>query len=553
MEAVLTFLGRLHPVIVHLPIGILLLALLLEALSARGAKGLSGKTFEGGRSGGGSREKEETFEGGRSGGGSREKEETFEGGRSGGGSREKEETFEGGRSGGGTSGGGLREKEEDLSGGSKWAVLKPAADLALGLGVVAAVCSCCTGYLLFLSGDYDPTLVTTHLWLAVSLTLVSGALYFLIRGKPMVPLTRGLSVAVLLLIFFTGHWGGSLTHGPGYLTTDLVAGPPAPMLRPVADVQAAVLYTELVQPVLHDNCYGCHSGGHVKGGLRLDGPDAIRKGGKDGPVIVAGNAVSSLLIKRILLPLDDEQHMSPKEKPQLTKAEVKLLQWWIQTGASFEAPAGRLPQDGDVRAMLAAFHEGTAGPVNGAAIVLNVADSDMPATPVAPAPAEAIRRLERVGAVVLPIANGSNYLNISFGGDTVGAGAWAALAMVKQQLAELRCSGIPVGDSIVTIAAGCPQLVRLRLDHTAITGKNLGSLRGLSHLRYLDVASTKVRADDVLALRGMTGLRSIYLYDTGVMPGDWGGLRAAFPHTLLDSGGYRLPFLTSDTAVVRKP
>ena len=471
MGAVLTFLGRLHPVIVHLPIGILLLALLLEALCGR----------------------------------------------------------------------------------SKWAAVKPAADLALGLGVLAAVISCCTGYILSQNGDYDPALVTTHLWLAVSLTLVSGALYFLLRGRPMVAWTRGLAVAVLLLIFFTGHWGGSLTRGPGYLTTDLVAGPPEPMLRPVADVQGAVVYTQLVQPVLHDNCYGCHSGGHVKGGLRLDGPEAIRKGGKDGAVVVAGNVGSSLLIKRVLLPIDDEHHMSPKEKPQLTKAEINLLKWWIQTGASFDAPAGRLPQDGDVRAMLAAFHEGTAGPVSGASIVLNVADSDMPSTPVAPAPAEAIRRLEGAGALVLPIGKGSNYLDVSFPGDSVGADAWAALALIKQQLAELRCSGVHVGDTIVTIAAGCPQLVRLRLDHTDITGKNLGLLRGLGHLRNLDLASTKVHAEDVLALRGMSGLKNLYLYETAVGSRDWGALRAAFPHTLLDSGGYHLPFLTSDTAVVRRP
>jgi uncharacterized membrane protein len=35
MAAVLTFIGRLHPLLVHLPIGILLLAILLEALSMR--------------------------------------------------------------------------------------------------------------------------------------------------------------------------------------------------------------------------------------------------------------------------------------------------------------------------------------------------------------------------------------------------------------------------------------------------------------------------------------------------------------------------------------
>ena len=35
MGGALTFIGRLHPLLVHLPIGILLLAILLEALSMR--------------------------------------------------------------------------------------------------------------------------------------------------------------------------------------------------------------------------------------------------------------------------------------------------------------------------------------------------------------------------------------------------------------------------------------------------------------------------------------------------------------------------------------
>src|ERR1700761_8671263 len=178
MSAFFTFIGRLHPVLVHLPIGVLLLALLLGWLSGR----------------------------------------------------------------------------------PKYAGFKPAADLTLGVGVLCAIASCCTGLLLSRSGDYDQDLVNIHLWLAIALTVVTATLYGQLNGRAATRNTRLLSALSLVLIFATGHFGGSLTHGPGYLTTDLQKKPFVPALHPVADVEHAVLYGEMVQPVLHDNCYGCHRG-----------------------------------------------------------------------------------------------------------------------------------------------------------------------------------------------------------------------------------------------------------------------------------------------------
>lgn len=472
MGAVFTFIGRLHPVLVHLPIGILLLALFLEGLSVR--PGYTG--------------------------------------------------------------------------------MKPAADLALGLGVIFAALSCCTGYILSLSGDYDNGLVNVHQWLAISLTVLSGLLYYLLRGRPMDGVSGGLAAAALVLLFLTGHWGGSLTHGPGYLTANLTGESNVPALRPVAHVQDAVAYTSLVQPVLHDNCYGCHSARRIKGGLRLDGPDFIMKGGKDGPVIISGHAATSLLIRRILLPAENDHHMAPKEKPQLTAAEIQLLQWWIETGASFDKPVGRLPQDNSMHAVLAAFQDGTAAPVTDTgAVVLNIADSTIPTTPVAAAPADAIRRLQNAGALVLPLSQGSNYLSVSLPSDSIGLAVLQALPLLKDQLLSLKCSFAPVGDEVIAVAATCPRLVRLWLDHTRITGKNLGSLRVLGNLCYLNLNATSVTTEELLALRSLPKLAQVYLYQTKVEKSQWASLKAAFPHTLLDPGGYTLPLIATDTAIVREP
>jgi uncharacterized membrane protein/mono/diheme cytochrome c family protein len=470
MTSLMSFAGRLHPVIVHLPIGIILLALLLELLS-------------------------------------------------------------------------LKARREHF---------KPAADLALGLGVLAAAFSCCSGYLLSLNGDYDASLVTVHQWLAISLTFVSACLYFLLRGKRMNKLSGGVLMMVVLLLFLTGHWGGSLTHGPDYLTIGLQKDSEGPTLRPVADIQSANVYNNMVQPVLHDNCYRCHSAGHIKGGLRLDGPDVIMKGGKDGPVILPGNPSMSLLLRRILLPVDDDHHMAPKDKPQLTAAEVKLLEWWIQTGASFSKTVNSLPQDDSIHSVLAAFHEGTAGPVAGVTTASpNVADSDMPFTTVVPAPPAVIRRLEAAGALVLPIAEGSNYLSVSFPSDTLGKDALQALPLLKEQLVSLKCSFVPAGDEILVAAAACTHLVRLWVDHTLITGQNFAMLHTLTNLRYLNLTSTQVTAAEVLSLKSLPKLTSLYVYQTKVNKPGWDSLHAAFKHTSLDSGGYDLPFLVTDTAIVR--
>jgi uncharacterized membrane protein len=469
MAAFFTFLGRLHPVLVHLPIGVILLALLLEFLSQR----------------------------------------------------------------------------------PKYAGFKPAADLTLGVGVLCAIASCCTGLLLSRSGDYDQDLVNIHLWLAIGLTVVTAILYGKLNGRPPTRDTKLLSLASLALIFATGHFGGSLTHGPGYLTTDLTPKPPVPALHPVADVQHAILYTEMIQPVLHDNCYGCHRAGHAKGGLRLDDQANILKGGKDGPILVPGNPGVSLLMKRISLPLDDDHHMAPKEKPQLTTAEVKLLKWWITTGATFDKQVAQLPQDNDIHAVLAAFHEGTAGPIGGSGAPANIADSDMPVSPVKQAPAEALKRLAAAGALVLPISRGSNYLSVSFPNDTIGRDALAALPLVREQLVELKCSDLPLGDEILDLAAASPHLVRLWLDHTKITGKALDRLDTLQALKYLNLTGTTVGEVEVRTLSRAKKLKEIFLYQTNVPKTAWPALQAAFPHTILDSGGYQLPKLTTDTAVVR--
>jgi len=95
--------------------------------------------------------------------------------------------------------------------------------------------------------------------------------------------------------------------------------------------------------------------------------------------------------------------------------------------------------------------------------------------------------------------------------------------------------------------------MRLQLDHTNVTDRGLASLRSLTNLRYLNLVGTRVTAQGIMQLKNLRNLQSIYLYQTEVKKSDWNNLKKMFPKTLIDSGGYRVPFLPTDTIEVKPP
>jgi hypothetical protein len=99
-----------------------------------------------------------------------------------------------------------------------------------------------------------------------------------------------------------------------------------------------LVYTGIVKPIFASTCLSCHGEVKQKKKLRLDSLAAIMKGGKDGAVVVPGNVDKSDLIDRITLPLNDDDHMPPKGKPQLTDKQIMLLEWWVKAGAPGDVP-----------------------------------------------------------------------------------------------------------------------------------------------------------------------------------------------------------------------
>jgi uncharacterized membrane protein len=98
----------------------------------------------------------------------------------------------------------------------------------------------------------------------------------------------------------------------------------------------SLVFDNLILPILEAKCNKCHNADKSKGDLRMDTFEMLMKGGQDDKVksVVPGKPDDSLVLKRIALPNDEDEHMPPDGKDQTTKEETALLKWWIQEGAS---------------------------------------------------------------------------------------------------------------------------------------------------------------------------------------------------------------------------
>lgn len=104
-------------------------------------------------------------------------------------------------------------------------------------------------------------------------------------------------------------------------------------------VRPIYVYQDLIKPILENRCYSCHGENKSKGGLRLHTPEFIAKGGHEGPALVPGDPDKSYMYGSLILPLEHEYHMPPEGKPQLTQLQIQQIQWWILHGGSFDKTA----------------------------------------------------------------------------------------------------------------------------------------------------------------------------------------------------------------------
>ena len=433
-----------------------------------------------------------------------------------------------------------------LSSSKQYHISKEVIKLIFLCGMMAAIFSCITGYLLSISGDYDEKIKNWHMWLSIGVAIISILMYAKISYRQYGREYKILSVILLLLILITGHLGGSLAHGSNYLTegwtTPIDSVTPK---KPIPDIQEATVYLDVIQPMLQSKCYSCHGEKKQKSNLRLDAPEWIMKGSKNGPII-NGKEGESELINRISLPREDDDHMPPKQKPQLNEQEIAIIHWWIDQGASFNKKIKELKVPETLKSYLLSLQSDHAPGKK--------AISNIPEAPVEKGSDKAMQVLKDKGITIIPVSQNSNYLMADFvAAINISDRDIALLLPLKKQLVWLKMSSTKITDSALFVISQCTNVTLLQLNNTNITDKGLGTLKKLGNLQSLSLVGTGVTGQGVLQLQPLKGLQSMYVYKTKVNSADWPQLKKTFPKVALDTGGYLVPLLPTDTTVVKPP
>jgi hypothetical protein len=252
------------------------------------------------------------------------------------------------------------------------------------------------------------------------------------------------------------------------------------------------------------------------------------------------------LIERIFLPKENEDHMPPKEKAQLNKQDMDLLHWWVSSGADFNKKVNELAQTEKIKPMLLALQSGE--------VKKEINLSDIPGKEVEKANDAAVQKLKDRGVAVIPVALNSNYLSVNFVAvDSVTENDLQLLESLKKQLIWIKLGGKKITDNHLAAIAKLSSLTRLYLERTNVTDKGITGLKNLSQLQYINLVGTSVTAKGMEELKELKNLSQIFIYQTPVTRTEYISLKKAFPETIIDTGGYKISFLESDTIEVKAP
>ncbi|HLQ13723.1 MAG TPA: c-type cytochrome domain-containing protein [Steroidobacteraceae bacterium] len=373
-----------------------------------------------------------------------------------------------------------------------------AAAFVLGLVLIAAIVTPLLGWLLAWSAGYEGALVTRHMWGGASLAAACW-LTWLLRGHSGRLYAIAL-VATVGLMAWTGYRGGQLAHGEEHLTQHMpqalrsLFGLPAIPGDGAPDGDPATFYGARVAPILREHCLQCHSAEKHRGGLRLGTYASLMHGGKDGPVIVAGNAMASELHRRISLPAGAKDVMPAEGKPHLSAAEIRLLDLWIAAGAS-----ASLPRD----AIAGAPH---------------IMGPEPPSAPDYRPQQQQIASLEAaLGIQLVPRSqvptDGLILRTASFPARANDA-AIARLVPLGPFIVDAELARTAITDAALKSLASFANLRRLDLSYTAITADGLHALVALKRLETLNLTGTAANAAAVAGLRSNPALEHVYLFQT---------------------------------------
>jgi hypothetical protein len=354
-----------------------------------------------------------------------------------------------------------------------------------------------------------------HQWTGL-LVFWLGTLWYWFWVKDKLSIAKGLSVVVLALVLATGHFGASLTHGEDFLFEPLQSQIDVPQVS----FEEALAYDHVIKPILQQKCISCHKAGKVKGELRMDEVQYILKGGEMGPAVDLKDLENSQILVHILIPLEEEFHMPPKGKPQLTDTELALIQSWILDSAHFDKKLTAYnPESGFFALAKEKF-----------------ASQKSKTYAFEAASAKTIGGLNNDYRKVVATHPDSPGLRITFfGKNQFDPNTIDDLKKVKEQVLEINLQNMPLKDDDIKKLSNYPNLEVLNLNFTGIEGKSIGELKNLKNLQQLSLSGNPLSDDAFKSLEDFGQLKNLYIW-TNKNAGAIAALKSKLPETNIEGG-----------------
>lgn len=301
--------------------------------------------------------------------------------------------------------------------------------------------------------------------------------------------------------------------------------------EPAEDVPLTdkVVFNDFVLPIMEAKCTECHDANKTKGKLRLDTHEFIMAGseGADYPNVEPGDSEASELIYRVVLPSDDTDFMPPDGKDPMTPEEIAVVRWWIDQGASAEATVAELQADDAMTAKLLAIDAALAGDEEAAEAIAASAEPLSEWDLLTPEERdermkEVLAAAEHYNFSVMPISAEDDRLkvNVVNASKEFGDEQLATLEPVVEQVVWLDVGRSQISDEGMATVAKMRNLERLHLENTKVTDGGIAKLAGLTRLEYLNLYGTEVTAAIFEPLANARNLRKLYLWQTKVDPGE---------------------------------
>jgi len=293
----------------------------------------------------------------------------------------------------------------------------------------------------------------------------------------------------------------------------------------------------------------------IRGGLEMDTYDNLLFGGdsQDGDeyrTLVPGDASKSYMIQVMNLPMDDDMHMPPPKKKQLDDHEIAIITWWVDNIPDSETLDDKtLGEMGAPPEILAAVAK-LVSPEEQAAVEAAQKAAFDKAEQEKMAKREALQNaldslkqqdafktsLQYLSTDSSELVFTSVSLRASLDDET-----FVKLAPVSGALSSVNLSASSVTEgTLAEVLPEMPALKELNLSQTETSDALLDVVAGLEDLEYLNLYGTQVTDAGIMKLKGMGGLQKLYLWDSKVTEEGAKALKEELPGLYVNLGNIEL-------------